>query len=160
MDCSFSEAVESIRLQDPRYDREAYAFVRDALDHTVRGKTRGKGEGREHVSGQELLAGLREYALEQFGPMVPTVLEHFGIQATYDVGCIVFNLIEAGIFGKTDRDSLEDFRDVFDFEDAFVRPFRAGLSGGRNGTMTDAVPCASPGVTATSAPPHPAPAQG
>ena len=36
---------------------------------------------------------------------------------------MVFNLIEAGIFGKTEEDSLEDFKNVYDFEEAFVKPF-------------------------------------
>jgi uncharacterized repeat protein (TIGR04138 family) len=36
---------------------------------------------------------------------------------------MVFNLIAAGIFGKTEQDSLEDFKNVYDFEEAFVRPF-------------------------------------
>ena len=37
---------------------------------------------------------------------------------------MVFNLIGAGIFGKTEQDSLEDFKSVYTFQDAFVKPFR------------------------------------
>ena len=122
----FAQAVEEIIQRDTRYDRAAYAFVRDALDCTVKHRGKLNGEMREHVTGQELLAGLRQFALQQFGPMVPTVFEHWGIQSTYDIGCIVFNLIGAGIFGKTERDSLDDFRDVFCFQEAFVKPFRPG----------------------------------
>ncbi len=123
---TFSEAVERILARNGRFDRGAYAFVRDALDHTVRGRQEAGTAEREHVSGQELLAGLREYALEQFGPMVPAVFEYWGLRTTYDVGSIVFALIDEGVFGKTDRDSPEDFRDGFDFEEAFVKPFRPG----------------------------------
>jgi uncharacterized repeat protein (TIGR04138 family) len=36
---------------------------------------------------------------------------------------MVFNLIGAGIFGKTDEDSMEDFKSVYDFDEAFVKPF-------------------------------------
>ena len=125
---TFSEAVERILARDGRFDRGAYAFVRDALDHTVRARQEAGASEREHVSGQELLAGLREYALEQFGPMVPAVFEYWGLRTTYDVGSIVFALIEEGVFGKTERDSPEDFRDGFDFVEAFVKPFRPGAA--------------------------------
>jgi|SRR5450432_1646762 len=149
----FADAVEEIILRDPRYDREAYAFVRDALDHTVKHRGKARGEVREHVTGQELLSGLRQFALQQFGPMVPTVFEHWGVRATYDIGCIVFNLIGAGIFGKTDRDTLEDFRDVFDFQQAFVEPFRPG---GRLTAPPSRGACASGPASAAAAAPQPA----
>lgn len=152
----FAEAVEEILQRDARYDREAYTFVRDALDHTVKYRGKAKGEVREHVTGQELLGGLRQYALQQFGPMVPTVFEHWGIRATYDVGCIVFNLIGAGIFGKTDRDSLEDFRDVFNFQEAFVDPFRAGSRPAANSAVAARETRASDATSAPSAAPQPA----
>ena len=37
---------------------------------------------------------------------------------------MVFNLIGAGIFGKTEKDSLDDFKSVYTFQEAFVKPFR------------------------------------
>jgi len=49
---NFDEAVEQILARDSRYTREAYLFVREALDYTQRlvGKeTRGQ---IRHVSGQ------------------------------------------------------------------------------------------------------------
>ena len=76
-----------------------------------------------HVAGPELLDGVRNYALKEFGPMVVTVFSYWGIRASEDIGHMVFNLIDAGIFGKTEEDSLEDFKDVYDFQDAFVKPF-------------------------------------
>jgi len=163
MDSSFAAAVLDITARDPRFDREAYAFVRDALDFTVRRKARVQsGETREHVSGQELLAGLREFALQQFGPMVPTVFEYWGIQSTGDVGRIVFNLIDAGIFGKTDRDTIEDFEDGFDFQDAFVAPFRpSGAPVPRLGRVNgESAPCANGPLTSASASAEAAPLQG
>ncbi|MGB8354184.1 MAG: Minf_1886 family protein [Chthoniobacteraceae bacterium] len=121
----FNEAVESILATDTRYDSEAYAFVRDALDFTI--KLRKKGNKEElvsrHISGQELLDGVRQYALKEFGPMVPTVFGYWGIQCCEDIGHIVFNLIKKEIFGKSDRDTLEDFKNGFDFHEAFVAPF-------------------------------------
>lgn len=162
MDSSFTAAVLDITARDPRFDREAYVFVRDALDFTVKRKSRGCSETREHVSGQELLAGLREFALQQFGPMVPTVFEYWGIRTTGDVGRIVFNLIDVGIFGKTDRDTIEDFEDGFDFQEAFVHPFRPNAAPVPRlaRVPAESAPCASGPVGAASASAEPAPLQG
>jgi len=76
-----------------------------------------------HVTGPELLDGVRRYALKEFGPMVMTVFDNWGIHSCEDIGRIVFNLIGAGVFGKTEEDSIEDFKNVYDFEQAFVKPF-------------------------------------
>jgi uncharacterized repeat protein (TIGR04138 family) len=119
----FAEALDSIVAQDKRYSRDAYIFLRDALDYTTKQQKKSKGTNVRHVSGPELLDGVRQYALREFGPMVVTVFGSWGIRATVDVGHMVFNLIDAGIFGKTEEDSIEDFRNVYDFDDAFVRPF-------------------------------------
>jgi len=119
----FAEALDSIVATDPRYHRDAYIFLRDALDFTTKQQKKAKGTTVRHVSGPELLEGVRHYALKEFGPMVMTVFDSWGIRATEDVGHMVFNLIGAGIFGKTDEDSINDFKNVFDFEEAFVKPF-------------------------------------
>ena len=119
----FAEALDSIVATDPRYQREAYIFLRDALDFTTKQQKKAKGTTVRHVSGPELLDGVRNYALKEFGPMVPTVFESWGIRSTEDIGHMVFNLINAGIFGKTDEDSIEDFKNIYDFQEAFVKPF-------------------------------------
>src|SRR2546426_6895137 len=121
---SFEEAVEQIASKDPRYQGDAYFFVREALDHTQKmvGKVPKKNEVR-HVSGQELLDGIREYALQLFGPMTLTVLEEWGIKRCEDFGEIVFNMVETRLLAKTEQDSREDFRNGYDFHDAFRKPF-------------------------------------
>src|SRR6266540_6608462 len=119
----FAEALDSIVKSDPRYQRDAYVFLRDALDFTTKRQKKAKGTSVRHVSGPELLEGLRQYALKEFGPMVVTVFDSWGIHSSEDVGHMVFNLIGAGIFGKTEQDSIEDFKNVYDFEEAFVKPF-------------------------------------
>ena len=121
---SFEEAVEQIVAKDARYEREAYFFVREALDHTQRtiGRAPKKNEIR-HVSGQELLKGIREYALQQFGPMTLTVLEEWGIKCCEDFGEIVFNMVENKLLAKTEQDSRQDFRNGYDFHDVFRKPF-------------------------------------
>lgn len=120
---SFEEALELIRAKDPRYQREAYLFLREALDYTQ--KTIGKdNKGRiRHVSGQELLEGIRQYAINQFGPMAMLVLEEWGVRACSDFGELVFNMVEIGLLAKTEKDSRADFRGGYDFYDAFRKPF-------------------------------------
>lgn len=119
----FSEALDSIVASDPRYQRDAYVFLRDALDFTTKQQKKVKGATIRHVTGPELLGGVRQYALKEFGPLVMTVFDNWGIRSCEDVGNMVFNLIGAGIFGKTEEDSIEDFKNVYDFEEAFVKPF-------------------------------------
>lgn len=120
---SFEEALDQIRTRDARYSRDAYVFVREALDHTQ--KTIGKDtRGRiRHVSGQELLEGIRDYALSQFGPMTAMVLEEWGIRACQDFGEIVFNMVDIGLLAKTEKDSRADFAAGYTFEEAFQKPF-------------------------------------
>ena len=113
------ELLQKILARDPRYAAEAYVFVRAGLDYTVR-----RLEKPRHVSGQELLDGIREFALAEFGPMTRTVLKGWGLQCTEDVGEIVFNMVETGLLGKTEKDSRADFADGYDFDEAFCKPFR------------------------------------
>ena len=82
-----------------------------------------------HVTGQELLDGIRWLAKREFGPMAKTVFESWGVSKTGDFGDIVFSLVEEGILGKNDRDSKEDFKDVYDFDDAFVKQYHWDIEG-------------------------------
>ena len=120
---NFDEAVEQILARDSRYTRDAYVFVREALDYTQRlvGKeTRG---AIRHVSGQELLDGIRRFALNQFGPMVVTVFEEWGVHNCRDFGEIVFNMVESSLLAKTEKDTRTDFQNGYDFTEAFRKPF-------------------------------------
>jgi uncharacterized repeat protein (TIGR04138 family) len=120
-----AEAVDLITSQDRRFDREAYFFLRDALEYTVKSRKRPReGEPSGHVTGQQLLEGIRLYALKQFGPMVITVFDYWNIQRCEDFGAMVYSLIKLEVFGKTATDSIEDFKSIFSFEEAFVAPFR------------------------------------
>ena len=119
----FAEALDSIVASDSRYQRDAYLFLRDALDFTTKQQKKTKGASVRHVAGPELLEGVRQYALKEFGPMAMTVFSYWGVQRCEDIGHMVFNLIGAGIFGKTEEDSMDDFRSVYEFDDAFVKPF-------------------------------------
>jgi uncharacterized repeat protein (TIGR04138 family) len=108
------EILLRLHEKNPRFHGKAYLFLLSALHHVMEHLDRPR-----HISGQELAGGVRELALERYGPMARTVLEHWGIHATEDLGEIVFALVECGILIKQDDDRKEDFRGVFDFEEAF-----------------------------------------
>jgi uncharacterized repeat protein (TIGR04138 family) len=114
MASDFEQKLEIVLNKDRRYKRDAYEFLMQALFFT-QNKLKRKG----HISGKELLEGIRDLALEQFGPMAKTVLEHWGITSSEDFGDIVFNLIDNGLLFKTQEDSKDDFKNVYDFKEAF-----------------------------------------
>ncbi|MCM8812970.1 MAG: hypothetical protein NC924_03430 [Candidatus Omnitrophica bacterium] len=112
------QIIEAICAQDARYHADAYVFVLHALTYTMEKLGR-----RGHVRGQELLEGIRAYALEQYGRMARAVFAHWGIASTADFGAIVFKLIDANLLGKTEEDSLDDFKNGYDFKKAFEDDF-------------------------------------
>ena len=119
--------------RDPRYAYEAYEFVFLALEHTEKllgrelDENADPAESRNHVSCRQLLEGIRDFALQEFGLMARVVFRMWGIHTTNDFGEIVFNLIEAGLMSKTSEDTRSDFHDVFDLDDALVHGFRIVL---------------------------------
>ena len=125
----FTEVVSLIVKEDPRYQKNAYLFLQKALNYTIDKERKRQGKvvtkvAKRHVSGQELLEGIREYALEQYGPMTYFILTNWGITRCEDFGEMVFNLIEYGVFSKNDQDTREDFASTYTFEEAFDKPFQ------------------------------------
>jgi uncharacterized repeat protein (TIGR04138 family) len=112
------ELFERLRNRNPAYDEAAYIFVLAALNYVIE-----RLPAPRHISGRELAEGVRDLALDRFGPMARTVLEHWGIQETRDVGEIVFALVECNVLIKQDEDTPADFADVFDFDAAFESPY-------------------------------------
>lgn len=122
----FQEAVEAVSRDDKRYHPEAYIFLRDSLEAALKRRKKATKEVCGHVAATELLDGFRIHALGEFGPMAMTVLDYWGVRCSEDVGHMVFNLVQAEQFGKTDEDTLESFSGGFDFHSAFVIPFQSG----------------------------------
>ncbi len=120
----FEQSVVSILKRDKRFDPHAYFFLKDALDFTLKRIAESNSGQARHVSGPELLAGFRDHALEQFGPMASTLMTEWSVRKCQDVGDMVFNLIEEQVFGKQESDKKEDFSEVFDFEASLVTPFQ------------------------------------
>ncbi|MBS1240720.1 MAG: hypothetical protein H6R40_147 [Gemmatimonadetes bacterium] len=110
------ELLERIRAQETRYDEQAYLFVLASIEFL-----QARLPERRHVSGQELAAAVRDFAREQFGLMAPSVLGHWGIAETRDIGRIVFTLVDVGLLVTQPGDRLEDFDGAFDFLTAFDR---------------------------------------
>lgn len=104
---SFEEIIGNIVSRYEDYAPDAYDFLRQALDHSAQ---RFKQDSKTaHLSAEELYLGVCSLALEEFGPMARSVLEYWGIQSSVDVGEIVFRLIEVGVFGKQEGDSINQF---------------------------------------------------
>ena len=121
---TFETTLALIRSKDPRYQSDAYLFVKDALEYTQKLVVKPTRDEIRHVSGQELLEGIRAFALTQFGPMAAMVFEEWGVRRCEDFGEIVFNMVEIGLLGKTEKDSRADFQNGYDFDAAFRQPFR------------------------------------
>ncbi len=115
--------IVGIVERDPRFRAEAYDFVFEALDHTLR----RRGGGARHVTGGEIMDSVRELALSQFGYLARSVLAHWGVHRTDDFGEIVFNLITADLLQKTANDRREDFWNLYDFEEVFDLAFADAL---------------------------------
>jgi len=118
----FYNTVKKITLKDVRYAPDAYEFVNDAVIFTVKLFEEEKGKTR-HVSGLELLIGIKEYAIKKFGPMAWEIFQEWGIREPVSIGNIVFNMIDYKLLSKTDKDSIDDFKVNFDFEEELRKPF-------------------------------------
>jgi uncharacterized repeat protein (TIGR04138 family) len=110
--------IETIRARDVRYNSDAYIFVIDAVESVLMEISEAR-----HISGEELCDGLRKLAIERFGPMAKEVLNFWGVRETEDFGNIVFNLVDAGLLLKTERDRIDDFIGVYDFDEVFERDY-------------------------------------
>ncbi len=131
---TYQARLAEIVQRDPRYTYEAYEFVFAALSHTQKllGRVPSEDESgtpgpQYHVSGRELVEGIRELALREFGLMARIVFRMWGVNRTDDFGEIVFNLVEESLMSKTEQDCRDDFRDVYDLDQALVQEFRIQL---------------------------------
>ena len=161
---NFRDELARIIASDPRYSIEAYAFVLEALNHAKHQKLKAKrartattialpsqtkyvapssssskkARVSGHVTGRMLCEAVRKLALRQYGLLAATVLNHWGVRSTSDIGDIVYNLIAAGDLEKTPSDSRSDFDNVFDFDTALKpRPPAASRRRRLNGAYFD-----------------------
>jgi uncharacterized repeat protein (TIGR04138 family) len=116
---ALEDALLKIGARDGRFHERAYLFVLAALEYA-----QGRLPARRHISGAELAWACRDFALEQFGLLAPTVLDHWGVHLTDDLGAIVFALIDGGLLARQETDRIEDFHRVYDFGEAFRAGYR------------------------------------
>jgi len=118
MEDDFKKDLLSVLQKDDRYDAEAYHFVMKSLNRCQEKKNKPG-----HVSSPDLLEKIAKLGIEQYGPMTKSIFNHWGIECTQDFGHIVYNLIEVGILRKSKSDHLDDFANVYDFEDVFEKNY-------------------------------------
>ena len=122
------ELIRKLSSEDGRYRPEAFAFLFEALEPAIRLAGREEAEGLErHITGQELVEGLRWEARRQFGPLGAHVWRSWGVESTLDWGHIVFLLVEGGLLNRREEDSIDDFREGFDFDAYFVEDYEFEL---------------------------------
>jgi uncharacterized repeat protein (TIGR04138 family) len=116
---ALEDALLKIGARDGRFHERAYLFVLAALEYA-----QGRLPARRHLSGAELAWACRDFALEQFGLLAPTVLGYWGVRRTEDFGAIVFALIDAAMLARQPADKIEDFQRVYEFGEAFRAGYR------------------------------------
>ena len=120
--------VRSLALRDGRFSPDAFVFLFESLDTAIRVAGREGAKGAErHVTGKELLEGMREHAAEIFGPIASHVWRSWGIHETLDWGRVVFLLVDEEMLNSQPTDTIDDFRDGFDFDEAFIESYEPEL---------------------------------
>jgi uncharacterized repeat protein (TIGR04138 family) len=121
---SENRAIEAILAEDARYAVEAYELVVDALREAARRRRKsGRGPKVARLDAAGLLDAVREFALDEYGPMTFTLLESWNLRACRDIGEVVFNLARRGVVSLESGDRVEDFEKGFSFDEAFRLPF-------------------------------------
>ncbi len=120
----FDQAVARIIQRNSDIDPQAFFFLKDALDVSLKAAEDSKTSNEGHVSASQLLYAFRDHALQEFGPMAATLMEEWGLRSTGDVGQMVFALIKERMFGKQESDTQKDFENIYDFHEAFTLPFQ------------------------------------
>lgn len=127
----FESMIREILVRDPRYHKDSYFFLRDALEVAQSLSCEGSEDLTRHVDAMELLEGIKKHAMDIYGPMTKFVLNEWGIHKCQDFGNMVFNLIDIGLFRKNEDDHPDDFNGGYDFSEAFEKPYLPEVSKNR-----------------------------
>jgi len=119
---NFRETILQIVAEDLRYHAEAYEFISEAINYTAENLGKRASQNR-HINGKQLLEGIADYAIMQFGPMASHVLRDWGITTSTDIGNVVFNMVNRQLLRASDNDSIKDFENGLDFDEVFNKPF-------------------------------------
>jgi uncharacterized repeat protein (TIGR04138 family) len=122
------DALLELSTRDGRFSVEAYRFLFESLEDALRLAKKEDAEGLErHLTGQEVLFGMREFARKSFGPLAAQVWRSWGVMESMDWGRIVFLMVDNNLLARREEDSIEDFREGFDFDAAFVENYDISL---------------------------------
>jgi uncharacterized repeat protein (TIGR04138 family) len=122
-DQAFLLTIQKILDKDSRFSPEAYTFINDAVVYTVSKINAEKDRKERHISGLELLEGIKDFAVSQFGPMAYEVLSSWGLNDSMSIGYVVFNMVDHQLLGKSDNDSIADFDNSFNLKEQLTKPF-------------------------------------
>ena len=122
-DHAFLLTIQKILDKDSRFRPEAYTFINDAVVYTVSKIDAEKEQNERHISGLELLKGIKDFAVSQFGPMAYEVLSFWGLNDSMSIGYVVFNMVDHQLLGKSENDSISDFDNAFDLKEELLKPF-------------------------------------
>ncbi len=122
-----SKTMDEVIRDDARYPHEAYEFLHEGLASAVKAihgaslpQTAEEAATKQsHVTGRQMCLALRDLALHRWGMLAKTVLAQWNIHATIDFGNMVYLLIRYSYMRRSEEDSLDDFREVYGFEEAF-----------------------------------------
>lgn len=129
MSAEHEKTMQDVILDDGRYPLEAFGFLHEGLSQAVKfvHGEEAPPTGQRHVTGQQLCESLLSLALDKWGMLAPVVLDRWNIHETIDFGNMVYLLVENDFMKKTEEDSIEDFRDVLDFDEFFQREWEFEL---------------------------------
>jgi uncharacterized repeat protein (TIGR04138 family) len=118
---SEQEKMEQVIRKDGRYPLDAYAFLQEGMARAAKAVHGDEGPllAPKHVTGQQICESIRDLAVERWGQLAKAVLGRWNVHTTLDFGNMVYLMIEHRLMKKTEEDRLEDFQDVFDFDEAF-----------------------------------------
>lgn len=121
MDDKFMEMLFSIKEKNVKYPEKAYLFAFKILKDLA--KNNKNQQKSENIKAANLLITFRNYALNEFGPMTASVLQEWNICSCRDLGNVIFDLVNAGVLEKDETDRIEDFEEIYDFNEAFIHPY-------------------------------------
>ena len=128
------DPLQDLARRDGRFSVEAFRFLFESLDEATRLAGKSQAEGLErHLTGQEVLAGMRSKGQQLFGPLCAQVWRRWGIHDSLDWGKVVFLLVETGLLSSREEDRLDDFREGFDFDAAFTHGYSIPIPGDLDG---------------------------
>lgn len=111
----------SIKEKNGKYPEKAYLFAFKILKDLA--KNNKNQQKSENIKAANLLITFRNYALNEFGPMTASVLQEWNICSCRDLGNVIFDLVNAGVLEKDETDRIEDFEEIYDFNEAFIHPY-------------------------------------